>query len=111
MEPSEDGVETSDDLAYKVAGRVAILPTDSQETFYKAMIQNYQDYALMLYDRGEYDLEVETLNLQAKQLSRQALIVGGGGRSAFGDNTYLEECEVNNPVSYTHLDVYKRQAI
>lgn len=96
MAQEEEGMAAPEDLAYKVAGRVAILPTDNQEAFYKAMIQNYQDYAKRLYERGEYDLEVETLNLEAKQLSRLALIVGGGGRSAFGDNTYLEESEVNN---------------
>jgi hypothetical protein len=85
-----------EDLAYRVAGRVAILKTDEQEKFYKTIVESYRDYAKKLYDRGEYDLEVETVNLQAKTLSKTPLIVGAGGRSAFGDTTYIEECEVNN---------------
>ncbi|MCK5277041.1 MAG: strawberry notch C-terminal domain-containing protein, partial [Cyclobacteriaceae bacterium] len=60
-----------DNWAHKTSGRVAILPTAKQKVFYDEIINRYQDYVEYLQQTGEYDLEVETLNLQAETINSQ----------------------------------------
>jgi hypothetical protein len=90
-----------------VSGRVAVLPTKLQEKFYADVLQLYRDEVEYLKQIDEYDLEVDVLNLQATTLTKNITIVGKGGSSAFGDNTYLEKCEINllrKPYSVNELD-------
>jgi hypothetical protein len=80
----------------KVAGRIAILPSEMQTRFYTEMQQMYNDYVDNLVQAGEYDLEVEYMDLQAELIGEPQVAKGGkGGSSPFGDNTYLEKHEVN----------------
>jgi hypothetical protein len=81
--------------ASKVTGRVAVLSVKEQEKFYNEVIERYNDYIEYLKQAGEYDLEVEILDLKAETLDKKVVIAGKGGRSVFGNDTYLEKCECN----------------
>src|ERR1035437_3152254 len=58
----KEGVE---DAAHKVSGRVAVLSTKMQSDFYNEIAERYTDYSEYLRQIGEYDLEVEAMNLEA----------------------------------------------
>lgn len=96
---SNDGEKTEkeaiEDAASKVSQRIAILNTTQQQAFYDEIIARYNDQVEYLKQIGEYDLEVETLDLKAKQIKRDVVIVGKGGRSQFGTNSYLELVDAN----------------
>ena len=81
--------------ASKVTGRVAVLSVKEQEKFYTEVIERYTDYVEYLKQADEYDLEVETLNLKAETIEKKVVIAGKGGRSVFGNDTFLEKCECN----------------
>ncbi len=103
-----------EDAAHRVSGRVAVLPTAMQEKFYNDLLTLYKEEVEYLKQIDEYDLEVDTLNLQAVTLEKSIKIVGKGGTSAFGDNTYLEKCEVNilkKPYTVAELENLYRQAL
>ena len=90
----ESDIDTTN-AASKVSGRVAVLPTIDQQRFYDDMVERYQNYVGYLLQTGDYDLEVETMDLQAKTIERVIKIAGKGGCKSFGGHTYLEKCEVN----------------
>ena len=95
-----------ENAASKVAGRVAVLSTTEQETFYTEVLERYNDYITELKQKGLYDLEVEILNLQAETISKQIYKAGKGGKTSFGSNTYIEQCEVNIiKKPYTSIEV------
>lgn len=103
-----------EDAAHRVSGRVAVLPTALQEKFYTTLLKLYKEEVEYLKQNDEYDLEVDTLNLQAVTLDKSIRIVGKGGQSAFGDNTYLEKCEVNilkKPYTLPELEKLYNQAV
>ncbi len=81
--------------ASKVTGRVAVLSVKEQEKFYQEVIERYNDYVEYLKQADEYDLEVEILDLKALSLDKSVVIAGKGGRSVFGNDTFLEKCECN----------------
>ncbi|MDA3883145.1 MAG: strawberry notch C-terminal domain-containing protein [Bacteroidales bacterium] len=81
--------------ASKVTGRVAVLSVKEQEKFYSEVIERYNDYVEYLKQADEYDLEVEILNLKAESVQKNVIIAGKGGRSVFGNDTFLEKCECN----------------
>lgn len=83
-------------LAHKTSGRVAILPVVEQERFYKTILDQYHTELQRLIQTGQYDLEVENVNLEAETLEKKVVVVGKTSNSIFGGNTYLEKCEVNN---------------
>ncbi len=92
----KDSDETpSEGDASKVTGRVAVLSVKEQEKFYQEVIERYNDYIEYLKQADEYDLEVEILNLKAESLEKRVVIAGKGGRSVFGNDTFLEKCECN----------------
>lgn len=84
-----------DEPALKVSGRVAVLPTKDQQEFYDDMTSRYNDYVEFLKQSGEYDLEVERLELKAKLIGEEPVIMGKGGSSTFGTDSILEEVEVD----------------
>lgn len=94
------------DGAHKVTGRVAILPVKEQEEFYEDILERYNNLVELLQQTGEYDLEVETLDLQAVTKNKNTIIAGKGGTTPFGSDSVLEECEVNNlSKPFTHGEV------
>jgi len=82
-------------IAHAVTGRIAVMPTGVQEDFYAEIVKRYIEYIDLVKQTGEYDLEVEELNLEAKTISKRISVVGRGGTSLFGTDTYLEKVEAN----------------
>ena len=92
---NKEGEPDKQNLAHRASGRVAILTVKEQEGFYEQITSTYESEIDYLKQTGEYDLEVQTLNLEAETITREIAIVGSGGLSAFGRNTILEKNEVN----------------
>jgi DNA repair protein RadC len=102
-----EDVQTIEDAAHKVSGRVAVLSTKMQQDFYNEISSRYYDYEDYLKQTGEYDLEVEAMDLQAETLNSKVIKVGKGGQSQFGDDSILESVMANvlkKPFSRTELD-------
>lgn len=97
----------TEEAAHKVSGRVAILECRLQDKFYKEVSERYNDLIVYLKQTGEYDLEVESLNLEAKTITKEVVKVGQGGGSVFGRDSVLETVEANvlkKPFSKNELD-------
>lgn len=84
-----------EDAAHKVSGRVAVLSTKMQQDFYNEISERYSDYVEYLKQVGEYDLEVEAMNLEAETLGSKVIKMGKGSDSAFGDDSNLETVKAN----------------
>ncbi|WP_207515045.1 strawberry notch C-terminal domain-containing protein [Longitalea luteola] len=93
---SDSGSKTPiEDAAMKVSGRVAVLSTQMQDEFYTDISERYNDYVDYLKQIGEYDLEVEAMNLEAETISAKVFKMGKGTDSAFGEDSTLETVKVN----------------
>lgn len=93
---AEDGdMPMKEGAAHKVSGRVAVLSTKMQEDFYREIKERYDTYVEYLKQTGDYDLEVEQLDLKAKMISKSVVKIGKGGFSSFGEDSILEKCDVN----------------
>lgn len=93
--------------AMKVSGRVAVLSTQMQEDFYNDITERYNDYVEYLKQVGDYDLEVEVMNLEAATTSSRVIKMGKGTDSAFGDDSSLETVKANvlkKPFTKTELE-------
>lgn len=93
--PSNEKGEVLEDAAHKVSGRVAVLSTQMQADFYNEISTSYNEYVEYLKQIGEYDLEVESLNLEAETISEKIVRMGKGGDSEFGTDSILEKIEAN----------------
>jgi hypothetical protein len=96
-----------EDAAHKVSGRVAVLSTKMQQEFYNDISERYSDYVDYLKQVGEYDLEVEAMNLEAETIGRKVIKMGKGNDSAFGDDSLLETVRANvlkKPFNKTELE-------
>lgn len=85
----------TDDIAKAVSGKVAVLSADDQEAFYQTVMENYLQKVSQLKARGEFDLEVEAMKLDAKFVREQALVARTSGHSVFADAAYLGTYECN----------------
>jgi len=106
-EPLESETYSVQEPALKVSGRVAVLSTKMQREFYNEMTTRYNEYIEYLKQTGEYDLELEKLELKAKTLNAESVIMGKGGASTFGTDSMLEEVEVDvlrKPMRYEELN-------
>lgn len=95
IEGENKETQNIENAASKVSGRVAVLSTEDQERFYEDILDRYTDYVNYLKQAGQYDLEVETMNLEAETLDTVTVIEGKAGTSVFSENTYQETCEIN----------------
>lgn len=96
-----------EDAAHRVSGRVAVLSTHMQQEFYNEIAARYQDYVEYLLQVGEYDLEVEAMNLEAETVRSRVVKMGKGTDSAFGEDSTLETVMANvlkKPFSREQLD-------
>lgn len=84
-----------EDAAHKVSGRVAVLSTKMQQDFYNEISERYSDFVEYLKQVGEYDLEVEAMNLEAETVGSKVIKMGKGSDSAFGDDSNLETVRAN----------------
>jgi predicted RNA methylase len=103
---SNERGEILEDAAHKVSGRVAVLSTQMQADFYNEISVSYNEYVEYLKQIGEYDLEVEAMNLEAATLSKKVVRMGKGGDSEFGTDSILEKIEANvlrKPFTATEL--------
>lgn len=87
--------EAKEGAAHKVSGRVAVLSTQMQEEFYQDIKDRYDTLVEYLKQSGDYDLEVEQLDLKAETISSSIIKVGKGGISSFGENSILEKVSAN----------------
>ncbi len=95
-----------EDAAHKVSGRVAVLSTRMQQDFYNEIAERYGDYVEYLKQVGEYDLEVEAMNLEAETVSSKIIKMGKGSDSSFGEDSMLETVKANvlkKPFTKTEL--------
>ena len=95
-----------EDAAHRVSGRVAVLSTKMQQDFYNEVAERYNDYEAYLKQVGEYDLEVEAMNLDAEHVSSRIVKMGKGSDSAFGEDSILETIRANvlkKPFTRTEL--------
>lgn len=83
--------EIKDGGAHKVSGRVAVLSTKMQEDFYSDIKDRYDTLVDYLKQSGDYDLEVEQLDLKTETVSSTIIKVGKGGNSSFGEDSILEK--------------------
>lgn len=81
---------TQVDAAQKTSGRIAILSVAQQKEFYNSVIEKYNDYVQYLKQTGSFDLEMETMDLQAQTRKSQVIAAGHGGGSAFGEDCIQE---------------------
>lgn len=103
----EDDNAVIENAANKVSGRVAVLSTVMQEDFYMEISGRYRDLVEYLVQSGDYDLEVEAMDLQAETLSTEIFKLGKGGDSEFGGDSILEKVEANvlkKPFTRVELD-------
>lgn len=91
----KEGDVITEDAANKVSGRVAVLSTQMQADFYSEISQRYNDFVEILKQSGEYDLEVEAMDLEAETILSYPVKIGKGGNSAFGENSILNKVEAN----------------
>jgi len=111
LESSKSGSGSQDaaileDAAHKVSGRVAVLSTKMQQDFYIEISERYNDYVEYLKQVGEYDLEVEAMNLETETVSSKIIKMGKGSDSSFGDDSMLETVRANvlkSPFTKTEL--------
>lgn len=104
---SNEDANSTEDAAHKVSGRVAVLSTKMQQDFYNEIAERYTDFVDYLKQSGEYDLEVEAMNLEAESINQTVIKVGKGGESAFGEDSILETVKANvlkKPFSKVELE-------
>jgi len=107
LESTKGDTESIENAAHKVSGRVAVLSTKMQQEFYEDISERYNDFVEYLKQVGEYDLEVEDMNLEAEMVEWRILKLGKGGESAFGDDSILETVKANvlkKPFSTVELE-------
>jgi predicted RNA methylase len=106
--------DQTEDAAHRVSGRVAVLSTQMQAEFYLEITERYNDYVEYLRQIGEYDLEVEALNLQTETIETSIIKMGKGGESAFGEDSILEKVRANilkKPFSKAELSNLQNEAL
>lgn len=109
-----DDKENVEDAAHKVSGRVAVLSTKMQQDFYNEIAERYIDYAEYLKQIGDYDLEVEAMDLKAERTNWNIIKMGKGGDSTFGDDSILETVKANvlkKPFSRNELDNLLKESL
>ncbi|MFA6572014.1 MAG: strawberry notch C-terminal domain-containing protein, partial [Bacteroidota bacterium] len=115
LQDRKEGKEAdSQDAAHRVSGRVAVLKCKEQEAFYSEVSQRYISQVEYFKQTGEYDLEVENMNLEAETLEKDIVIMGKGGNSVFGRHSILEKCSINNlkkPFKKSDIDALIKESL
>ena len=97
------------DFIKKVSGYVPLLTCEEQADFYDTILKRYTKLVDELKKKGEYDLEVEALDLDAKLVGDlQPLVVATAGKSCFSDAVYqgVYSCKVlQKPYSQEYIQM------
>lgn len=112
---SEQGdAQAMENAAHKVSGRVAVLSVKMQQEFYAEITERYNDYVSYLQQIGDYDLEMEAMNLEAETVNSKVVKVGGGSGSVFSEDSILETVQANvlrKPFTATELDNLLKESL
>lgn len=104
----DDGRSSANqDVAETFSRRIALLPVGEQERAYLDVTTRYAELIADLKERGEYDLEVEYLDLQAETQDRTILVMGSGKASAFGRHAVLEKVSakvLRRPMKWSEVE-------
>ncbi len=103
----KEGENVVEDAASKTCGRVAVLSAKMQQEFYSEVSNMYDEYVEYLKQTGDYDLEVEAMNLEAETQATSIVKMGKGAQSVFGKDSLLEQVKVNvlkKPFTPTELN-------
>lgn len=85
-------------VARQATGRVAILSTEEQEAFYGEVLEAYNEFIKNLKFIGQYDLEMDSVKLNAKTLDVYQLTDARSNESEMLGPVFIELCEVDNLV-------------
>lgn len=112
VQVDETSKEKMKDSAAKIARYLPFLPVKEQEEVFKEITDAYAVKIQLLNDAGENDLEITTMPLKAKTLSRKIWKAGAEPNSgnAFADNTYIEEVEVDVVKKPMKADEVKKES-
>ena len=85
----KEDTKAPDEFLKKVSGYVPLLTCEEQEDFYNTILENYLKHIDNLKKKGEYDLEVEAMDLDAELIGDLKPLVGASaGESKFADAAY-----------------------
>lgn len=102
------------DLAETFSRRIALLPVKEQERAYKEITEKYDELIADLKERGEYDLEVEYLDLQAETEDKNILVLGSGAKSPFGRHAVMETVSakvLRRPMKWSEVEVAMKKSL
>ena len=94
---SDDDSGAKKDFVKRISGYVPLLTCEEQADFYDSISSNYKKLVDELKKKGEYDLEVESMDLDAKLVgSLKILQPASSGNSCFSDAVYqgIYSCKV-----------------
>lgn len=106
--------DLTENAAHKVSGRVAVLSVKMQQDFYAEITERYNDYVSYLQQIGEYDLELEAMNLEAETMNSKIVKMGKGSGSLFSEDSMLETVKANvlkKPFTQTELENLLTEAL
>ncbi|MBK8968607.1 MAG: strawberry notch C-terminal domain-containing protein [Lewinellaceae bacterium] len=95
------------DLAETFSRRIALLTVEEQERAYSEVLARYNEYVEDLKQRGEYDLEVEYLPLEAETQEQFLLEEGSGRPTPFGQPAVLEQVSarvLKRPMKWSEVE-------
>ncbi|MBB6003835.1 strawberry notch-like NTP hydrolase domain-containing protein [Arcicella rosea] len=102
-----------ENAAQKVTGRIALLKCADQDKFYNEVLDLYRTAIEIKLESGDYDLEVQVVDLQANTIDKKVLVQGKGGKSPFSTSTFVERCdvrEIKKPYAVDELEkIIKRE--
>lgn len=90
-----DVISNAENLAQFITGKLALLPVNRQSEFYDDVEAAYKDHINHLKATGEYALETQTMDLDAKPVS-QTVLAKGEGKSVFDSDIKLTYADVKS---------------
>jgi hypothetical protein len=88
------GLGGSDDIARRATGKLALLPVEMQEAFYKDVEAQYNDYIHYLNSTNQNELEPRTFDYDAREEKSRVLVEGENKNSPFGQDAIYNEFSI-----------------
>ncbi len=97
QEGSRDNKKVPAKYAEKVTRYVPVLQCEEQEDFYNSISEGYEQLVKDLKMRGEYNLEVENIDLDARLIGQPEVVISRkSGNSSFADAVYKCKFDCKN---------------